>query len=535
MPRTAPAANAIGRDTLLDFRPAPSYGSGMDSAVAAIAEWMPRQRWFGGKGHAPRLRLIGAFELPTVEEGVRVRTLLVMDDASEPPILYQVPVVERPGRARSPAASDHLIGRLPDGGFLYDGPHDRAFTDALLALIVHEARAVSQGADATGHYSGHHSGAEPDARPDIDGASATTTATTTATRPPASAPAAVLGGEQSNTSIIYRPAESAPIICKVFRQLHHGDNPDVTLQTALAASGSRHVPASVGDVMGEWDDVGRPSGRATGHLAFAQEFLPGVEDAWRVALLAAATDAPFTSEAKALGAAVADVHLALGELFARDQPSPQLIDAITAAWTRRLGLAVAEVPELEPHRAAIEAFYARARAGAWPELQRIHGDLHLGQVLLVPDRGWVLLDFEGEPMRPMHDRRRPDLPVRDVAGMLRSFDYVAGSTALVVPERAASAIAWADAARRAFLDGYVAASGLDLTGYRDLLAAFELDKAVYEAIYETRNRPTWAAIPLHAIMSLLESGPLRASGAADSTDAATDAAGPAASDHAGVS
>jgi len=333
----------------------------------------------------------------------------------------------------------------------------------------------------------------------------------------------VLGGEQSNTSIIYRPADTAPIICKVYRQLHHGDNPDVTLQTAVAESGSRHVPASVGDVVGEWDDVGRPTGRATGHLAFAQEFLPGVEDAWRVALLAAASGAPFTDEARALGAAVADVHLSLGELFAREQPSVGLIDTITAAWTRRLDTAVAEVPELGPHRAAIEAFYARARAGAWPELQRIHGDLHLGQALLVPDRGWVLLDFEGEPLRPMNDRCRPDLPVRDVAGMLRSFDYVAGSTALALPERAASAMQWADAARRAFLDGYVAASGLDLSAYRDLLAAFELDKAVYEAIYETRNRPTWAAIPLHAIMSLLESGPLRAS---------ADAAGPAASDRA---
>lgn len=503
---------------VLDFRAAPSYGSGMDSAVAAIAEWMPRQRWFGGKGHAPLLRRIGAFELPTADEGARVRTLLVMDDASEPPILYQVPVVERAERAHSPAASDHLIARLPDGGFLYDGPHDRAFTDALLALIVGEGRAVSQGADASGRFSGAEA---------ADAGTGAGTDTQAAVRPPASAPATVLGGEQSNTSIIYRPSESAPIICKVFRQLHHGDNPDVTLQTALAASGSPHVPASVGDVVGEWDDVGRPDGRATGHLAFAQEFLPGVEDAWRVALLAAASDVAFTDEARALGAAVAEVHLALGELFAREQPSPQLIAAITAAWTRRLGTAVAEVPELEPHRAAIEAFYTRAQAGAWPPLQRIHGDLHLGQVLLVPGRGWVLLDFEGEPLRPMHDRRRPDLPVRDVAGMLRSFDYVAGSTALALPERASAAIAWADAARQAFLDGYVAASGLDLSAYRDLLAAFELDKAVYEAIYETRNRPTWAAIPLHAIMSLLESGPLRAA-----ADAATNAAGPAASDHA---
>ena len=169
-------------------------------------------------------------------------------------------------------------------------------------------------------------------------------------------------------------------------------------------------------------------------------------------------------------------------------------------------MAVSEVPELEPHRAAIEAFYERAEAGAWPELQRVHGDLHLGQVLLVPDRGWVLLDFEGEPMRPMQDRQHPDVPARDVAGMLRSFDYVAGSTGLALPERAGSAVAWADAARRAFLEGYVAASGLDLSGYRDLLAAFELDKAVYEVGYEQGHRPDWAEIPLSAVQRLLEVG-----------------------------
>jgi predicted trehalose synthase len=267
----------------------------------------------------------------------------------------------------------------------------------------------------------------------------------------------------------------------------------------------------VGDVVGEWDDVGRPDGRARGHLAFAQEFLPGVEDAWRVALLAAAGGKDFADEARALGVAVAEVHRSLGSAFPRERPSEALIAAIDAAWQRRLAIAVAEVPALEPYRSEIAAFYARARAGAWPQLQRIHGDLHLGQVILSPDRGWLLLDFEGEPMRPMSERRRPDLPVRDVAGMLRSFDYVAGATEIVHPERAAEARAWSASARQAFIDGYVAASGTDLGKFRDLLAAFELDKAVYEAIYETRNRPDWAPIPLRAIEQLLAAGPLQAS------------------------
>jgi len=114
----------------------------------------------------------------------------------------------------------------------------------------------------------------------------------------------------------------------------------------------------------------------------------------------------------------------------------------------------------------------------------------------VPDRGWVLVDFEGEPLRPMHERDRPDVALRDVAGMLRSFDYAAGSTPGLPPE-------WAPDCRAAFLEGYAAESGIDLDARQSLLAAFELDKAVYEAIYEALNRPDWLAIPLHGIETLL--------------------------------
>ncbi|WP_353826629.1 maltokinase N-terminal cap-like domain-containing protein [Agromyces sp. SYSU T0242] len=467
----------------------------MDSALRAIADWMPGQRWFGGKARAPELRRVGAWELPVAESGVRALSLLVMDDAAEPPVLYQVPVVERADAV--PGAEANLIGVLEDGTRLYDGPYDPAFTDALLALIRGGGRAVAHGATAVGHP----------AAPAGDAGDRGTDAAPG----PGHVPATVLTGEQSNTSIVYRPEDVPPVICKVFRQLHHGDNPDVTLQTALGRAGSPHVPPVIGDVLGEWDDVGRVEGRARGHLAFAQEFLPGVEDAWRVALLSAANGQDFAEEANALGVAVAGVHLALRDAFDHPPASDELIEAVAAAWRRRLAIAVAEVPDLEPQRAQVEAFYERARAGSWPDLQRVHGDLHLGQVILAPERGWFLLDFEGEPMRPMVERRRPDLPVRDVAGMLRSFDYVSGATELVHPERADEARAWASSARQAFIDGYVAASGMDLAEYRDLLAAFELDKAVYEAIYETRNRPDWAPIPLRAITRLLATGPLRAS------------------------
>jgi predicted trehalose synthase len=115
-------------------------------------------------------------------------------------------------------------------------------------------------------------------------------------------------------------------------------------------------------------------------------------------------------------------------------------------------------------------------------------------VLLAADGHWVLLDFEGEPLRPMHERSQPDFTLRDVAGMLRSFDYVAGSLGSTDEAKA-----WTRASRNAFLSGYIERSGIDLRAHRELLDAFEMDKALYEAVYEARNRPDWLAIPLAAL------------------------------------
>jgi predicted trehalose synthase len=236
---------------------------------------------------------------------------------------------------------------------------------------------------------------------------------------------------------------------------------------------------------------------------FAQQFLPGVEDAWRVALRAAASGEDFSARADALGVATAEVHLALAGLFPTRPTADGDHEATRDSWMGRLRTAIAEVPGLAAHRGTIEAVYARAASVPWPDAQRVHGDYHLGQVILVPGRGWVLLDFEGEPMRPMAERVQPDLALRDVAGMLRSFDYVAGSIRLDHPDRSSDSVReWAGAARAAFLAGYERTSGTDLGAVRPLLDALELDKAVYEAIYEARNRPTWIAIPLHAITRL---------------------------------
>ncbi|QKJ19150.1 maltokinase N-terminal cap-like domain-containing protein [Microbacterium hominis] len=455
----------------------------MDSTLACLATWMPRQRWYAGKGRAPALRLVSWWdaEPSTAHPNARVRTYLVSDEASLPPVLYQVPVVIRE-TADVDVSPDHIIGS-PEPGFTFvDGPFDPAYAAALLRLIVDGERGSGPQADAAGHRA--------PAVGDI----------------PVPGPASrahVMAGEQSNTSLVYR-GDGDEVICKIYRQPQPGVNPDIELSSALAAAGSAHVPRAVGWVDAHWPDSATAHGSVSGSLAFAQEFLPGVQDAWRVALRAAADGAEFTAEAAGLGAATAETHAILAQLFpTRDADADDRARTVQT-WRRRLSIAIAEVPEIRELEEGIESVYRAGTEGAWPALQRIHGDLHLGQVLHVADRGWILVDFEGEPLRPIAERRRGDLALRDVAGVLRSFDYVAGSLRQDAgPHGADDARAWARAARRAFLGAYVDASGIDLAAARPLLTALELDKAVYEAIYEARNRPTWTPIPVRAAARLV--------------------------------
>jgi len=459
-----------------------------ETSTAILADWMIRQRWYAGKGRVPELTEVGAFEFESDEPGVTVRTLLLLESSGAPTV-YQVPVTIRDTVPRG--WGQHFIGRAGETDFWFDGAQDPAYTRALLRLVVDAGVARADGASAHG----------TPARPlRLDGARVSSR---------------VLTGEQSNTSIVYTVGDDSdvsdgvdggraaaaepPVIVKIFRTLHAGDNPDVVLQTAISAAGSQRVPAVVGSVAGTWPDPRRHDGTADGHLAFAQEFLPGVEDAWRVALRAASAGVDFRDEARELGRATAEVHRVLAEVLPRRDASVGDTVAAASSWHSRLATAVGEVPELERHRAAAEALYDRAQQGVWPALQRVHGDYHLGQVLFVPGRGWVLLDFEGEPLRPMSERDVLDQPLRDVAGMLRSFDYVAGSTALA----GGAAGAWAEDARAAFLDGYRSGDAADVDAHRALLDAFELDKALYEAVYEKRNRPDWLPIPVDAVGRLV--------------------------------
>lgn len=436
----------------------------MGDLLDLLTVWMPRQRWYGTKGRDPRLTLVADWELVTPA----TRVLLVRDEAVTPAAVYQVPVSQRDPEAVLPGS---LIGPADDGRVWTDAVTDPVFTDLLFRLVT----VGGAGATAEGGFVGVPLTAAP--------------ATTAA-----DVPARVLSGEQSNTSIIFRPEGAPPVICKLFRQVNGGVNPDVELQSALAAGGATFVPAAIGEVRGVWTTA--DGGEVTGSLAFAQEFFEGVEDAWRVALLAATAGDDFAAPARALGASVARMHVALAGAFPTVAPDAEVRERVAAAWARRLAIAVSEVPALSPYVDRIREVYADAVAAAWPPLQRVHGDLHLGQVLHTPANGWVLLDFEGEPLRPISERRSPDLAVRDVAGMLRSFDYVSGA---VADDDGAAVRAWVIAAQQAFLSGYAETVGASQTAPDALLAAFELDKAVYEAIYETRNRPDWIGIPLAAI------------------------------------
>lgn len=277
--------------------------------------------------------------------------------------------------------------------------------------------------------------------------------------------ARVIGTEQSNTSVVFDEA----VILKVFRRVACGVHPDIELTAALTRAGNPHVPRLLESFETTVD--GRPC-----PLGMVTEYAADATDGWTLATAAG----DFTGESRLLGSVVAAVHADLATALGTSTAAVE-VDTLL----RRLAAAVATVPALQAHRAAIEARYT-ALAGQPVTVQRIHGDLHLGQALRTP-RTWLLIDFEGEPGAPLEERRAPDSPLRDVAGMLRSLDYAGRG----------------EAERAAFCEGYAGAAGADPRGRAAVLAGYELDKAVYEAAYEARHRPDWLHRPLEAIARLL--------------------------------
>lgn len=290
-------------------------------------------------------------------------------------------------------------------------------------------------------------------------------------------PARVFSGEQSNTNVVFGDRA----ILKVFRRLEPGRNLDVVIHEALGRAGVTSVATLYGWVEGTapaWD----------ADFAMLIELLPDAVDGWERAVDACARGLDFGPDAAALGGALADVHAALATSFPTSEASG---DDLADAMGRRLDAAVVEAPVISGVAVAVRTLFDALRGRTLPT-QQVHGDFHLGQTLRTRD-GWRIIDFEGEPMKSIDERRRPDSAWRDVAGLLRSFSY---ATSGHTDPTGDAAQTWLRQVRETFLTAY--AQGLDPAD-ADVLAAYEADKCVYEVLYETRNRPDWLAIPLTAI------------------------------------
>jgi maltokinase len=443
--------------------------------AVALAAWLPAQRWFAAKHREVwdvRIDQRIPLHIGTDYAAEHLVITVTLDDGSR--ARYQVPLGFR---ARLP---DYFADAALPGEFAlipYDAVRDPAVTRRYLA-------ALSSG-EELGPLRFHPLNLEPREY----GASSR-----------------VLGVEQSNTSVVY----GEELLIKFFRQLEPGVNPDIELLSALTAADCRNIAPLAGHIQTELD--GAPTA-----LAMAAQFVPNSADGWSMALtsvrdLFAEADlhadevgTDFASEAERLGEAVAVVHGVLAETLGAGKVT--VAESVVPPMRAGLDAAIGIVPELVEHRAGILAAYADAAELGHVPVQRIHGDLHLGQTLRSPQR-WLLVDFEGEPLRPLADRRRPDSKLRDVAGMLRSFHY-AGNQALGDPglpnaaQRRFRAVEWVSRNTKAFCRGYVSVSGDDPHEQHILLRAYQLDKAVYEATYEARHRPDWLHLPLRAIAELL--------------------------------
>jgi maltokinase len=441
----------------------------------ALAPWLGNQRWFAGKGQGLRdLAIVSDTKLAAGDPELRHLIIAVSHGASVD--YYQILVgLRRKLPERLEYARIGPIGDGPAGGRIaYDALHDADLTKPILAAIAADA--------SVGTLRMHK----------IEGAVFET-----------GLDSLVLTSEQSNTSLVFGEES----ILKVFRRLSPGPNPDLEVTTALHRLGSSQVAEPLG-----WIET-RLEGVPT-HLAILSRYLRLASDGWSLAAtsvrdLYASTDmraadvgGDFAGESRRLGIATAQIHADLAVAFGTDELGTAAVSELTERMFRKLDLASAAVPELVKHADMIGDAYAEFAKlkGPFP-VQRVHGDYHLGQVLRT-ETGWVVLDFEGEPATPLAQRRARSSALRDVAGMLRSFDYAARHQLIGHPDQAARGDVARDWVRRnadAFCAGYAEAGGLDPTANRVLLRALQLDKAVYEVLYEARHRPSWLSIPLDSL------------------------------------
>ena len=301
------------------------------------------------------------------------------------------------------------------------------------------------------------------------------------------------------------------MLLKIYRHIEAGLNPELELLLFLTEHGFENIPELVG-----W--YGYTGDELSATLGVFQRFLAGAVDGWSLALdeLPVRPDA-FAEHAGAMGEVVGAMHFALASdasepSFAPEEPGPEYLGLLIASAEEQLDEVFAVLPDdaaAEPVRGRADEIRERMRILAQGtsagRLIRTHGDLHLGQMLLADGR-WYIVDFEGEPARSLVERRRKQIPLRDVAGMLRSFSYASATlraNGTELPDGIEAVV------RERFLEGYRSAAeagGILAAGSNSqarLLQFFELEKAIYELRYELDHRPDWLHVPAAGIADLL--------------------------------
>jgi len=465
-----------------------------------LHEFVAHARWFGGKGREWRIgsrRRLGVLpgSTPALTAVVDLLEVAYADGGTEH---YQVPLSLR--RDEAEHLSHAYVGGweepVADDGtpvhvHVYDAVHDRDAMALWLAAF-----------DAAGQPGGDHPAADGgplafhrvgDHVLDLETHSS------------------LFSGEQSNSSVAF----GEDSLLKVFRRITPGVNPDVAVHEVLTAAGSDHVAALYGWL--EFVDRGEGGTSSTLQLGMLQQFLRTASDGWDLALVSVRdllveadlhpeeVGGDFSGESARLGVALGEVHEDLARHFPTRVLDAAEVGALADAMRARLDEALRIVPDLAAHESGLRDTFDALRACSSLEVQQVHGDLHLGQTLRTV-RGWKIVDFEGEPAKPLAERLRPDSRWRDVAGMLRSFDYaprVAARTAHSATEgpeadqQAYRCREWSALNAQAFLTAYAGGPLSDEEAV--VLRAYVMDKAVYETVYEARNRPAWVDIPLDAV------------------------------------
>ncbi len=449
-----------------------------------LAAYFMSRRWFAGKGRGFTIIHIHPLSwLPMDEPRVRVEIVTVeFDDGTRD--AYQFPVAYL--TEQDPRWTHALVGAVEDQELGHMAAYDAVFLKPAADVLLKGFQHRREDSTMSFHV--------------VEGAEL----------PSDEASGTVMTAEQSNTSIAY----GEDSILKLFRRLTPGANPDIEIHEALTHAGDQHIARLQGWISGVWsDEDGR---EARGDLAMLQDYLLTATDGWDLALASVRdllteqdlhpdeVGGDFAAEAERLGQATASVHAHLAEIFGTETLDPAQQEALASSMRERLTKARVIIPQLDEHATGLERRYDEVRRlDAAVSVQRIHGDLHLGQTLRTV-RGWMLIDFEGEPAKSLAERMAMDSPLRDVAGMMRSLGYAAGATVRHFGENEQlvyRADEWVSRNRAAFLRGYFGDSVED-DPHQSLLRAYEADKAVYEVMYETRNRPSWVNIPLHAVQRL---------------------------------